>query len=58
MAGSLNKVQLIGNVGRDPEMRSLSSGEPVTTFSLATNRRWTGQDGRPREEAEWHHVVA
>jgi single-strand DNA-binding protein len=58
MAGSLNKVQLIGNVGRDPEMRYLSSGEPVTTFSLATNRRWTGQDGQPREETEWHHVVA
>ncbi|HEX2034402.1 MAG TPA: single-stranded DNA-binding protein, partial [Chloroflexota bacterium] len=42
MAGSLNKVLLIGNVGRDPEMRYLQSGEPVTTFSLATNRRWTG----------------
>jgi single-strand DNA-binding protein len=58
MAGSLNKVQLIGNVGRDPEMRYLQSGEPVTTFSLATNRRWTGQDGQPREETEWHNVVA
>ena len=58
MAGSLNKVQLIGNVGRDPEMRYLASGEAVTTFSLATNRRWTGQDGSPREETEWHNVVA
>ena len=58
MAGSLNKVQLIGNVGRDPEMRYLQSGEPVATFSLATNRRWTGPDGRPREETEWHQVVA
>jgi single-strand DNA-binding protein len=45
-------------VGRDPEMRYLQSGEPVTTFSLATNRRWTGQDGQPREETEWHNVVA
>jgi single-strand DNA-binding protein len=58
MAGSLNKVMLIGNVGRDPEMRYLQTGEPVTTFSLATNRRWTGQDGNPREETEWHNVVA
>jgi single-strand DNA-binding protein len=58
MAGSLNKVLLIGNVGRDPEMRYLASGEAVTTFSLATNRRWTGQDGAPREETEWHQVVA
>src|SRR5215211_7253032 len=58
MAGSLNKVLLIGNVGRDPEMRYLQSGEPVTTFSVATNRRWTGPDGQPREETEWHNVVA
>jgi single-strand DNA-binding protein len=58
MAGSLNKVLLIGNVGRDPEMRYLQSGEPVTTFSLATNRRWTGADGQAREETEWHNVVA
>ena len=58
MAGSLNKVQLIGNVGRDPEMRYLQSREPVTTFSLATNRRWTGQDGQTHEQTEWHAVVA
>jgi single-strand DNA-binding protein len=58
MAGSLNKVMLIGNVGRDPDMRYLASGEAVTTFSLATNRRWAGQDGAPREETEWHNVVA
>jgi len=58
MAGSLNKVLLIGNVGRDPEMRYLQSGEPVTTFSVATNRRWTAGDGQPREETEWHNVVA
>jgi single-strand DNA-binding protein len=58
MAGSLNKVMLIGNVGRDPEMRYTQGGEPVTTFSLATNRRWTGQDGQPHEETEWHNIVA
>ena len=58
MAGALNKVMLIGNVGRDPEMRYIQSGEPVTTFSLATTRRWTGQDGQKHEETEWHNVVA
>jgi single-strand DNA-binding protein len=58
MAGSLNKVLLIGNVGRDPEMRYLASGEAVTTFSLATNRRWTGDDGQAHEQTEWHSVVA
>ena len=58
MAGSLNKVQLIGNVGRDPEMKYLAGGEALTTFSLATNRRWRGQDGQPHEQTEWHAVVA
>lgn len=58
MAGSLNKVLLIGNVGRDPEMRYLQSGEPVTTFSVATNRRWNGADGQRHEETEWHNIVA
>jgi len=58
MAGSLNKVILIGNVGRDPEMRYLQSGEPLTTFSLATNRRWNTPDGQRREETEWHNIVA
>lgn len=58
MAGSVNKVQLIGNVGRDPEMRSLAGGEAVTTFSLATNRRWRGDDGQAHEQTEWHSVVA
>ena len=58
MAGSLNKVQLIGNVGRDPEMKYLAGGEAVTTFSLATNRRWRGPDGQVHEQTEWHAVVA
>lgn len=58
MAGSVNKVILVGNVGRDPEMRYLQSGEPVTTFSVATNRRWTGQDGQLHDETEWHNIVA
>ena len=58
MAGSLNKVMLIGNVGRDPEMRYIQSGDAVTSFSVATNRRWTGADGQPHEETEWHNIVA
>ena len=58
MAGSLNKVQLIGNVGREPEMRYLPGGEAVTTFSLATNRRWRGENGQAHEQTEWHSVVA
>jgi len=58
MAGSLNKVILIGNVGRDPEMRYLQSGEPVTTFSVATNWRRKGADGEYRDETEWHNIVA
>ena len=58
MAGSLNKVMLIGNVGRDPEMRYTQGGEPVTTFSLATNRRTRGPDQQWHDETEWHNVVA
>src|SRR5687768_13946230 len=58
MAGSLNKVMLIGNVGRDPEMRYIQSGDAVTNFSVATNRRWSGSDGQPHEETEWHNIVA
>ena len=57
MAGSLNKVMLIGNVGRDPEMRYTQSGEPVTTFSLATNRR-TQRDGQWTDDTDWHNIVA
>src|SRR5687768_879882 len=57
MAGSLNKVMLIGNVGRDPEMRYTQSGEPVTTFSLAINRR-TQRDGQWTDDTDWHNIVA
>jgi single-strand DNA-binding protein len=57
MAGSLNKVMIIGNVGRDPEMRYTPNGAATTTFSVAVNRRWTADDG-PREETEWFRVVA
>jgi single-strand DNA-binding protein len=57
MAG-LNKVMIIGNLGRDPEMRYTPSGAPVTTFSVAVNRRWTSQDGQQQDETEWFNVVA
>lgn len=57
MAGSLNKVMIIGNVGRDPEMRYTPGGTANATFSVAVNRRWTGQDGQPHEETEWFRVV-
>jgi single-strand DNA-binding protein len=54
----LNKVLIIGMVGRDPEMRYTPSGRPVTSFSVATTRNWTSGDGERREETEWFNVVA
>ncbi|MCL4838934.1 MAG: single-stranded DNA-binding protein [Thermoanaerobaculia bacterium] len=53
----VNKVILVGNLGRDPEQRSLPSGQAVTSFSLATSRRFKMQSGEQREETEWHNVV-
>ncbi len=58
MTRGLNKVMIIGNVGRDPEMRYMPSGKPVTSFSVATTRSWTNSEGRRREETEWFNVVA
>ncbi len=57
-ARSLNKVQLIGNLTRDPEMRYTTSGSPVVTFGLATNKSWKDQDGNVKEVAEFHNIVA
>ena len=54
----LNKVMIIGQLGRDPEMRYTPSGRPVTSFSVATTRSWTSGDGERREETEWFNVVA
>ena len=53
----LNKVMLIGNLGRDPEVRSTPSGQQVATFSIATNRRWKDRDGNRQEQTEWHNIV-
>ena len=58
MAGSLNKVTLIGNLGADPEVRTMGNGKKVATFSLATTENWTDKSTNERKEAtEWHRVV-
>jgi single-strand DNA-binding protein len=58
MAGSVNKVILIGNLGRDPEVRNLGNGNRVVSFSVATSDRWSDrQSGEPRERTEWHRVA-
>jgi single-strand DNA-binding protein len=58
MAKSLNQVMLIGNLTRDPELRYTPSGAAVCTFSVATNRDWTGQDGQKQEDTQFHRLVA
>jgi single-strand DNA-binding protein len=57
MSRSLNKAQLIGNLGADPELRSTTSGTRVATLSVATSRQWTGRDGQDQEKTEWHRVI-
>src|SRR6201991_3692775 len=58
MAGSVNKVILVGNLGRDPEVRRMASGEPVVNLSLATSESWRDkQSGERKEKTEWHRVV-
>jgi single-strand DNA-binding protein len=58
MAGSVNKVILIGRVGRDPEVRYVSSGAPVATFSVATDESFKSRNGEQQQHTEWHKVVA
>lgn len=58
MAGGLNKVMIIGNLGRDPEMRYTPTGSSVTNFTVAVTRTWKNQDGQPQEETEWFTVEA
>jgi len=58
MSRGLNKVMIIGNLGRDPEMRYTPSGRPVTTFSVACKRSWSTSEGDRRSETEWFNVVA
>jgi single-strand DNA-binding protein len=58
MAGSVNKVILVGNLGRDPEVRRLNSGEPVVNLRIATSETWKDkQSGERKERTEWHQVV-
>jgi single-strand DNA-binding protein len=54
---SLNKVQIIGNLGADPEVRSTNNGSRVATLSVATSRQWTGNGGEKQEKTEWHRVI-
>jgi single-strand DNA-binding protein len=58
MSRGLNKVMIIGKLGRNPEMRYTPSGRAVTSFSVATNRSWVNAEGERREETEWFNVVA
>lgn len=53
---SVNKVILIGNLGRDPEIRYTQGGEPIANFSLATSENWTDKSGQKQERTEWHRV--
>jgi single-strand DNA-binding protein len=55
--GSVNKAILVGNLGRDAEMRFTSGGTPVATVSLATTERYTDRDGQKKEDTQWHRVV-
>jgi len=58
MAKTLNKVLLIGNLGRDPEIRFLPSGQQVANFSIATKEVWTSKEGKKEEKVQWHRIVA
>jgi single-strand DNA-binding protein len=57
MSGSLNKVMLIGNLGRDPELKSTPSGQSVARFSVATTETWKNQQGEKQSKTEWHNIV-
>ncbi len=58
MSRGLNKVMIIGHLGKDPEMRYTPSGRPVTNFSVAVSRSWNTSDGERRKETEWFNIVA
>lgn len=58
MNRGLNKVMVIGELGRDPEMRYTPSGRPVTTFNIASTRSWNSADGERHSETEWFNIVA
>jgi single-strand DNA-binding protein len=58
MSRGLNKVMIIGNLGKDPEMRYTPSGRPVTTFTMAVSRSWNSSNGEQHAETEWFNIVA
>ncbi|HEY6974268.1 MAG TPA: single-stranded DNA-binding protein, partial [Nitrospiraceae bacterium] len=58
MAKSVNKVILIGNLGKDPEVKYTPSGMAVANFTLATNERYKDKDGQWQDRTEWHNIVA
>ena len=58
MSRGLNKIQIIGHLGREPEMRYTPSGKPVTTFTVAVSRSWNSGDGERHSETEWFNIVA
>lgn len=58
MAGTVNRVILIGRLGKDPEIRSIPSGTSVAKFSLATDERFTDKNGEKQDRTEWHNIVA
>lgn len=58
MAYALNKVQIIGNLGKDPELKYTPSGVAVASFSIATTESWKDKDGNAQERTEWHNIVA
>lgn len=58
MGQGINKVILVGNLGRDPELRATQSGTAVANFTLATTERWTDRQGQRQERTEWHRIVA
>lgn len=58
LAAMFQQIILVGNLGRDPEMRYTPSGVPVTSFSLAVSKRWNSQDGQPQEKTTWFRITA
>lgn len=57
MSGSINKVIIIGNLGRDPEVRRMNSGDSVVSFSVATTESWKDKSGERQERVTWHNIV-
>lgn len=54
----INKVIIVGNLGSDPEVKTLGSGQSLARFSIATSESWTGKDGQKNDRTEWHRIVA